>query len=1066
MQSGPSSQAQIKMERDKGGSQACFNQPDPQLAKLVANVRSSPVAALLFARRSYTCIAQHQDNSARSTDEGAARLSKKLPSVDNYISVLNSCREANHLARAKRVHVHMCENGLQEHPELGNRLVIALLKCGCRSQALNVFDRLHVRNEFSWTALIKDFVDSLEFENALHGYKQMIGDSVSHSQYTLVAALQACSGQKYLNKGQELHAQATKFGFSTTDVYLRSSLVDLYSKCGSMVDAQGLIDKQPERDVVSNTALMAGYVKQGAGDEALKCYDQMHSDGMSPGAGTFVCSLKAIILLGAVEKGLQVHSDIIHDGWETNIFIGSSLVDLYAKCGLLPEAQAVFDELPDHDVVSWTALISGYVEHGFGEQALRCLEKMDSDGVPQNVVTLMYGLKACSIIGATGRIQEMHSNITNTGYDCDLLVSNTLVDTYAKWGLLAEAWSVFNKLSVKDVTTWNSLISGYSQQGLDEEALRSFYLLRSQDMFPDVVTYVICLGACGRIPSIDNGRELHLEIVKQGNEAVLCTGSAVLDMYMKCQYTEDAHEVFNVLPARDTVSWTALVEGYAEAELYEEALNCLDQMQQERVPFHSHTYASALKACKGMGLVVDGQELHVGLVKMGFEKDIVVCNSLVDLYASSGLFLDAEAVFDKLPMPNEISWIVLMGGYGECGVNDYVLDCFELMQQEGCTLDAAACIMVLKSCGNLGIVDKGREIHTVIIREELEMNPFVSSSLVDMYSKCGFLGEALEVFGDLPVQDVVTWTALISGLVEGGFGLKALTYLEQMQLVGVFPNPSTFVCGLKACGSMKALDRGRKLHTSIVTEEFEGNIFVGSSLIDLYAKCGLMGHAQEIFDELPVKDVVAWTALIAGFNKNGLAREALTCFQQMKSADVLPNAVTFVCTLKACGSLEVTGQGQGIHSEVLAKGLETNQPIIASLVDMYARCGSMQEAEKVFDELEIRELMWWTALMAGYAKQSQTKQALSVLERMQLCGFSIGSDCWVEILTACEAHTTTELCLGLHNVIVEQGYDMNVSVHIILESMYANCGLLIGASHKLVSLAPRPVSLEAAMLAV
>ncbi|MCO5567788.1 hypothetical protein L7F22_021484 [Adiantum nelumboides] len=587
------------MNLDTVGSQAYLNRQDP-----AGHFRSSQCATLRLASKSYTGAARHLDNNDESLEEASALFAEELPCVDNYFSAFKSCEQWKHLAHAKRVHVHMCKNGLEDHRELGNHLVKVFLISGARPQALNLFNKLHNRTEFSWTALIQDLVDHADFQRALHEYDQMAEDAVAFSRYALVAALQACSGQKSLDKGREVHAQTTKLGLCTTDVYLRSSLVDLYSKCGSMVDAQGLIDKQPEQDAVSATAPMAGYVKQGVGDVALKCFDQMQKEGMTPGASTFVCSLKAIILLGAVEKGQHFHTEIIKEGWESNDYIGSSLVDLYAKCGLLSEAQAVFDELPERDVVSWTALIAGYAEHGFGEEALHCLERMDSDGVPQNKVTLMFGLKACSIIGDMNRALEMHSNIVMAGHECHLLIANTLVDAYAKWGLLANAWLVFNKLSaVRDVATWNALLSGYSEQGLGEEALKSSHDMRVQGFVPDVVTFVICLGACGSTESVHEGREYHIEIVKQGLENLLCVGSALLDMYMKCHYTEEAWEVFHALSARDSVSWTTLIEGFAEAELYEEALDCMEQMRQENVPFQSFTFTSGLKACKGEGLI-------------------------------------------------------------------------------------------------------------------------------------------------------------------------------------------------------------------------------------------------------------------------------------------------------------------------------------------------------------------------------------------------------------------------------------------------------------------------------
>eukprot|EP00250_Pteridium_aquilinum_P018914 c24231_g4_i1 orf=1-3099(-) len=1026
----------------RGECQPLINHPDPLLARIVGNVTSPRCAAFRFKVNSYTCTSQHQEVSVSeklNTEDVLGRLSEPLPSVDDFISILRLCRNSKNLTCAERVHVLMCENGLQDHAALVNYLAPVLLKCGSKSKALDVFNRAVERNEHSWTSLIQDSVESGLLQDALDLYQQMTGDSVTPSKYTVVALLQACNGLKCLELGYELHAQAAKYGFFTEDVYVRSSLVDFYGKCGSLMEARVLIDKQPVRDLVSYTALMAGYVEHGVGDEALECFEQMRSEGMSPNAVTFVCSLKASVILGSIERGQQIHTEIVKKGCDGNLFIGSSLVDLYAKCGLLLDAQEVFDELLDQDVVCWTALIAGYVEHGFGEEALHCLEKMELDGVAQNAVTFMFGLKACSAIGAIGRLRELHIDIAKAGCEHHLVVANTLVDTYAKWGSLADAWTVFNKLLVKDLASWNALILGYSEQGLGEEAFVCFQNMKAEGMYQDVVTFVNSLKACGSMGGIDAGRELHLEIVKEGFETILCVGCALLDMYMKCEFFEEAGEVFRFLPARDVVSWTALIEGYAELELHEKALNCMKQMQQEGVAPNSFTYASGLKACKGIGLNSNGQELHAGVVKLGLDNDVVVCNSLVDMYASLGLFLEAEAVLDKLPLPDDISWNALMGGYGEYGLNDDVLDCFEFIQQEGFTLNAATSVLALKACGSLGVIGKGQEIHTELIKERLEKDPFVSSSLVDMYSKCGFLGEALEVFSELPDQDVVAWTALISGLAGVGFGREALAFLENMQLAGVPPEPATYVCCLKACGNLKALDRGRRLHVDIVKEELESDTFVGSSLIDMYAKCDLMSHAQEVFNDLLIKDVVSWTTLLAGYSKQGLAKEALACFEQMKLS-VPPNAVTFICSLRACGSIEAIDTGHGIYSEVVAKGLEANISVANYMVEMYAKCGSLAEAHDVLHELPTRDVVLWTTLIAGYTEQGLGEEALKCLEEMKSDGVSPDAFSFVCGLKACSSIKALDRGRELHAEISDKEFKKDHVVASAIVDMYAKCG--------------------------
>ncbi|KAI5055136.1 hypothetical protein GOP47_0030281 [Adiantum capillus-veneris] len=156
-----------RMTRDISGSQSYLNRPDPSLEKLVGHLRSPKCATLKVAKKRYTCIAQHQDSSAGSTEEETALFGEELPSVYDCICVLKSCRKSKQVAHAKAVHVHLCKNGLEDQTDLGNLLVTVLLESGGRTQAFNLFKRLHERNELSWTALIQDLVDSSEFQGSI-----------------------------------------------------------------------------------------------------------------------------------------------------------------------------------------------------------------------------------------------------------------------------------------------------------------------------------------------------------------------------------------------------------------------------------------------------------------------------------------------------------------------------------------------------------------------------------------------------------------------------------------------------------------------------------------------------------------------------------------------------------------------------------------------------------------------------------------------------------------------------------------------------------------------------------
>ena len=219
----------------------------------------------------------------------------------------------------------------------------------------------------------------------------------------------------------------------------------------------------------------------------------------------------------------------------------------------------------------------------------------------------------------------------------------------------------------------------------------------------------------------------------------------------------------------------------------------------------------------------------------------------------------------------------------------------------------------------------------------------IGNTMVDMYSKCHSLMEAHHVFVRLSHRTVVSWTALISGYVENGHGEEAIDWYEQMQDDGISAVTGTFACILKACTSTIALEKAKAIHADIVKTQLEGDIVVGNSLIDMYAKCSLHGEAQCVFDKLVVQDEVSWNSLIAGYGEHGYWEEALDKFRQMQYKGISPDDVTFICTLKVCSCIGAIDKGQDIHGMIATRGFERNIVIGNALVDMYANSGLIHE---------------------------------------------------------------------------------------------------------------------------
>ncbi|CAK9882736.1 unnamed protein product [Sphagnum jensenii] len=270
----------------------------------------------------------------------------------------------------------------------------------------------------------------------------------------------------------------------------------MYSKCGSIEDACKVFNNMPSRDVVTWNAMISGHVKCGQGQKALELFHQMQQKGVQPTPVTLMGVLNACASMFALQEGRRTHEQIIESGWESDVFVGSSLVDMYAKCGSIEDAKRVFNKLPSRDVVSWNVMILGHVKCGQGQKALELFQQMQQEGVQSDPVTLVGVLNACASVVALEEGRRAHDWVIKSGWDSIVFVGNSLIDMYAKCGSLEDALKVFNKMPSRDVVTWNAMIGGYAIHGHGKEALKQFEQMREEGVQPDDTTFGCLLSAC------------------------------------------------------------------------------------------------------------------------------------------------------------------------------------------------------------------------------------------------------------------------------------------------------------------------------------------------------------------------------------------------------------------------------------------------------------------------------------------------------------------------------------------------------------------------------------------
>lgn len=686
-----------------------------------------------------------------------------------------------------------------------------------------------------------------------------------------VASLKACTAHKNLETGCELHVEIARMGILENDAFVGSSLVDMYAKCGSLGKAHEVFDDLANRDVVSWTALITGYAEHGHGMEALGYVKQMEGEGILPDSHTFVCSLKACGSIGAIDRGQEMHAQIVKKGLEAELFVGNALVDLYARYGLLESAQDVFSKLLVQDVISWNALITGYVEHTHWEEALYCFEQMLHKGISLNAVSFVCGLKACGIIGAADKGQELHVEIVSKGLEKEILVGNALVDMYAKNGLFEAAEIVFENLCIRDVVGWTALLAGYVEHSRGEKALICFRRMHQEHTFVNLVTYICTLKACSGLGAIAEGKVVHIELAKRGLDIVILVGNSLVDMYAKCGLLETAQKVFDTVPIRDVVLWNALISGYTEHGFYEDALNCLKWMQLDGMALNSVTFICILKACGSIKAIVKGYDLHTGIIKQGFEKELYIGSTLVDMYSKCGLLGEAQNILESFVFLNVAPQNALIAGFSQHKCDEKALHYFKYMQHCGAPMNAATFVCSLKACGSLGALVMGEEIHTTVARRGLEMDLIVGSSLVDMYAKCGLLVEAKKVFTNLLVRDLLSWNALITGDAQVGESSCALDTFLEMTDVNTKPDLVTFVSILNACSHAGLIMDGVMCFDALINVyDLIPTLEHYNCMIDLFCRAGHMDKVVRLINEMPLHpDLIVWHTVLGACQKLG-----------------------------------------------------------------------------------------------------------------------------------------------------------------------------------------------------
>ncbi|CAK7337197.1 unnamed protein product [Dovyalis caffra] len=389
--------------------------------------------------------------------------------------------------------------------------------------------------------------------------------------------------------------------------------------------------------------------------------------------------------------------------------------------------------------------------------------------------------------------------------------------------------------------------------------------------------------------------------------------------------------------------YNSLVSGYAICDRPKTAILVYRRIVKDGFLPDMFTFPAVLKSCAKFVGFGEGRQVHGVIVKMGFASCIYVENSLVHFYSVCGSFGDASRVFDEMLVRDVVSWTGVISGYVRAGFFDEAVGLFLRMDVEP---NGATFVSALVACGRKGYLSVGKGIHGLVIKRAFGVGLEVNNVLMDMYVKCESLPDAKQVFDELAEKDIVSWTSIISGLVQSKCPKEALELFCDMQSSVIEPDGIILTSVLSACASLGALDYGRWVHEYIDRKAIKWDIQIGTAMLDMYAKCGCIEMATQIFNGMPHKNVLTWNALLNGFAMHGHGQKVLKLFEEMRRVGMKPNEVTFLAILTACCHCGLVNEGRQYFHWM--KSQQYNLPPrlehYGCMVDLLCRAGLLDEA--------------------------------------------------------------------------------------------------------------------------
>ncbi|RVW43424.1 Pentatricopeptide repeat-containing protein, chloroplastic [Vitis vinifera] len=574
----------------------------------------------------------------------------------------------------------------------------------------------------------------------------------------------------------------------------------------------------------------------------------------------------------------------------------------------------------------------------------------------------------------------------------DLYSNNRAIDSLIKSGSLASALHLFEKMPIRDVVTWNLLINGYRQHELPKQAFQYYSEMVFQGIRESSSTFSSVLSVCSNAGLHQEAIQVHSRVIFLGFSSNLYVAGSLVDLYMQMGDCDTALRLFSNLPRRNLAICNLVLRGFCELSRSEWLFTMYSAMKEECVKPNGLTFCYLIRGCGNGRFCDEGKQLHCHAIKVGWvEANLFAANALVDFYCVCGNLIDAKKSFEAIRDEDVISWNSIVSVFAASGLLSDALELFARMQSWGKKPSIRSFVGFLNAAIGCDNIIFGKQIQSHVVK--LGFAPgsvHVESALINMYGKCGDIKSSVSVFESVPERTLEICNSLMSSLLHCGIVEDVLELFGLMVDEGIGVDEVTLSTSLKASlvSAFGSLAYCRLLHCCAIKSGFEFDTAVSCSLIDAYSKYGHVELSHQIFEQLHSPNAICFTSIINGYARNGMGREGLEMLEIMAKQGLKPDRVTFLCALTGCSHSGLVEEGRSVFNSMKSiHGIHPDQQHYSCMVDLLGRAGLLDEAEGLLKHAPAKsDSVMWSSLLQSCRIHGDTivgRRAAKVLMELE-----------------------------------------------------------------------------------